>query len=120
MSPLSNALQRCGDPDSKVATEDLTALSTATFTANTPSSVDASSVTTADATLGAFDGVSVLLMSDAPAWLQRRYPMLVSNALANTPPTWAVQIVVKVCSLFLSLPRPVTYTRNFTRMHHKR
>ena len=39
-----------------------------------------------------FDGVAAILMLNSPKWYQRRYTSTISNALTNTPPTWAVQI----------------------------
>ena len=39
-----------------------------------------------------YEGVAVILMLNSPKWYQRRYTSTISNALMNTPPTWAVQI----------------------------
>lgn len=39
-----------------------------------------------------FEGVAATLMLNNPKWFQRRYTMMVQNALLNTPSNWAVQI----------------------------
>ncbi|CAB9497606.1 expressed unknown protein [Seminavis robusta] len=42
-----------------------------------------------------YDGVAAAIFFSAPAWFQRRFPVLISNVKSNTPPNWAIQLFVK-------------------------
>ena len=39
-----------------------------------------------------YEGVAATLMINSPKWFQRRYTVMISNILHNTPKDWAVQI----------------------------
>ena len=41
-----------------------------------------------------WDGVAVGLMLRRPKWFYKRYNVMIQNALANTPDSWAVQLLV--------------------------
>ena len=49
-------------------------------------------ITTSNNQTQQFTGVSATLMLNAPQWFQRRYTVMISNVLLNTPRDWAVQI----------------------------
>jgi len=41
-----------------------------------------------------YEGVAAAIFFSAPTWFHRRYPVLIQNALVNTPRTWAIQLFV--------------------------